>query len=157
MIPPAASCRQGGFLSLTNTQIDRQTKPQTLPSVPYGGKARYGALEVALEGIGALCLSDVRVGKARWCALEGRLEGGSALCLHGSGEGKRGRMACRGLRRGSARFAYRNQRRESAVGCLGGTSGGARRALPQRELMKKKSSMYIKKATTLPERVGLKA
>ena len=83
-------------------------------------------------------------GKARWCALEVRLEGESALCLHGSGEGKRGRMACRGLRRGSARFAYRIQRRESAVGCLGGTSGGARRALPQRELMKKESSMYKK-------------
>ena len=53
---------------------------------------------------------------------------------------------------GSARFAYKIQRRESAVGCRGSGSGGARRALPQRELMKRKSSMYIKKATTLPER-----
>ena len=35
--------------------------------------------------------------------------------------------------------------RESAVVCFGGGSGGARRALPQRELMKRESSMYIKK------------
>ena len=76
--------------------------------------------------------------------MEIRLEGRSALCIHGSGEGKRGRMAYRGLRRGYARFAYRIQRRESAVECLGGTSGGARRALHQREQMKRKAHMYIK-------------
>ena len=101
-------------------------------------------MQRSLEGVCALCLSDVRVGKARWCALEVRLEGGSALCLHGSGEGKRGRMACRGLRRGSARFAYRIQRRESAVGGIGGASGRVQSALPQRELMKRISSMYKK-------------
>ena len=75
-----------------NQHSERQTKPHTPSTMPYGGKARYGTLEVALEGIGALCLSDVRVGKARWCALEGPLVGVCALCLHGSGEGKRGGM-----------------------------------------------------------------
>ena len=130
MIPPAASCRQGGFLSLTNTQIDRQTKLQTLPAVPYGGKARYGTLEVALEGIGALCLSDVRVGKARWCALEIRLEGRSALCLQDSAEGKRGRVPWRGLWLGQVRFASKGDDEKEIV-------------------------HVHKKATTFSERVGL--
>ena len=80
MIPPAASCRQGGFLPLTNTQIYRQTKLQTLPAVPYGGKARYDALEVTLMGI-------------------------SALCLQKSAEGKRGRVPWRDIWWGQARFA----------------------------------------------------
>ena len=65
-------------------------------------------------------------------------------------EGKRGRMACRGLRRGYARFAYRIQLRESAVGCLGSAYDRARRALPQRELRKRKAHMYIKKSDHPP-------
>ena len=85
--------------------------------------------------------------------MEVRLEGESALCIHGSGEGKRGRMACRGLWRGYARFAYRIQRRESAVGGIGGASGRVQSALPQRELMKRKAHMYIKKRP--PSRNGI--
>ena len=67
-------------------------------------------------------------------------------------EGKRDGVHWRGLWRVYARFAYMVLVRESAVGCRGSVSDGARCALPQRELMKRKSSMYIKKVTTLPER-----
>ena len=73
--------------------------------MPYGGKARYGALEVALEGIGALCLTDFM-------------------------EGKRGGVHWRSVWKGEARFAYMVLVRESAVGWHAEASGGGLRALP---------------------------
>ena len=62
-------------------------------------------MEVALKGMGALCLTDLI-------------------------EGKRGKVPWKWLWRGLVRFVYRIQRRESAVWRLGSVSDGDQRALP---------------------------